>query len=127
MAALGQCGMAGMMAGAGGSSISGFGMNGSGQNGIGGPGNSKYEDIQGPVPKGGKGYLTKSSSAIGKGGMIFQAGTTKGAPDKAGASKVPYYSVLSDYKKAAEHAMSNEKVPPAYRKTVADYFGSLNK
>jgi hypothetical protein len=126
MAALGQCGVAGMMA-SGNGAAGALGINGSGQNGIGGPGNGKYEEIQGQVPKGGKGYLTKSSSAMGNEGMIFQVGTAKGAPDKAGSSKVPYYEVLSDYKKAAEHAMSNEKVPPAYRKTVSDYFGSLNK
>jgi hypothetical protein len=40
---------------------------------------------------------------------------------------VPYTEVISDYKKAAENALSKEKIPPAYRTRVKDYFSSLEK
>lgn len=121
MSALGQCG-SGLMPGMMGSNA--------GNNGaiaIGGPGNNKYKDISGPITDSGKGTLTKSSTKVGKEGIIFSAGETKGAPDKAGASSVPYYEVYSDYKKSAEKALSKEEVPPAYRKPVKDYFESLRK
>ena len=57
--------------------------------------------------------------------MVFSAGETKGAPDAAAHGKVPYTEVYSNYSKAAEKALSREKVPPAYRKRVKDYFSSL--
>lgn len=59
--------------------------------------------------------------------MIFSTGETKGAPDQPGSSSVPYYEVYSNYKKAAEKAVSKEDIPPAYRKPVTDYFDSLSK
>jgi hypothetical protein len=93
--------------------------------GPGGPGNANYPDIKGAIPKIHEGYITKSSTKTGKEGMIFSAGETKGAPDKPGASSVPYYEVYSNYGKAAEKALSKEEVPPAYRKPVSDYFESL--
>jgi hypothetical protein len=93
----------------------------------GGPGSGDYQDIKGDVPKGKEGYVTKSSSAVGKEGMIFTTGETKGAPDDAGPSSVPYYEVLPDYQKAKEKALAKEEVPPAYRKRVTDYFDSLSK
>jgi hypothetical protein len=34
---------------------------------------------------------------------------------------------MSNYKKAAESALAKEKVPPAYRTRVKDYFSSLAK
>jgi hypothetical protein len=98
---------------------------GGGTGGIGGPGNNRYNEVKGPVVNSKKGYVTKSSANVGKEGMIFSAGETKGAPDKAGASSVPYYEVYSDYQKSAEKAMTKEEVPPAYRKPVKDYFESL--
>ncbi|MEN6371221.1 MAG: hypothetical protein ABFD64_04325 [Armatimonadota bacterium] len=98
-----------------------------GTGGIGGPGNGKYKDAKGPVPTGKDGYTTKSSTMVGKEGMIYSGGTTKGAPDKAKASSVPYYEVLPNYKKSAEKALVKEKVPPAYRKPVSKYFESLTR
>jgi hypothetical protein len=98
---------------------------GSGSNGIGGPGNNKYREIQGEVPKGKDGKITKVTGDVGPEGMVFSGGDTKGAPDQPGASSVPYYEVSSNYKKAAEKALSKEDVPPAYRKPVKDYFESL--
>lgn len=57
--------------------------------------------------------------------MVFSAGETTGAPDAAAPASVPYTAVVSDYRKAAENALSKEKVPPAYRTRVKDYFSSL--
>lgn len=53
------------------------------------------------------------------------ATTEKGAPPTGGASRVPYYEVISDYSKTAEEALAKEEVPPAYRGTVRDYFRAL--
>jgi hypothetical protein len=97
----------------------------SGSLGVGGPGNNAYKEVKGKVPTGKSGYVTKAASKVGSEGMIFSGGETIGAPDKKGASSVPYYEVSSDYKKAAEKALSKEDVPPAYRKPVKDYFESL--
>ncbi|HUS80057.1 MAG TPA: hypothetical protein VM283_02240, partial [Armatimonadota bacterium] len=51
--------------------------------------------------------------------------TTRGAPDTADETRVPYYEVIGDYSHAAEEALSREEVPPAYRETVREYFESL--
>ena len=59
--------------------------------------------------------------------MVFSTGEIKGAPDTASPASVPYTEVLTDYRKAAENALAREKVPPAYRTRVKDYFGSLNR
>jgi hypothetical protein len=117
-----MAGGSGMGSGAGLGSSVGWG-NGSG--GIGGPSNTSHKEVRGPVTNSGKGYITKSSSAVGKEGMIFSGGETKGAPDKATPSSVPYYEVSSNYKKAAEKALAKEEVPPAYKKPVSQYFDSL--
>lgn len=69
--------------------------------------------------------ISKTPSAVGDSGMVFSAGETKGAPDAMTPSTVPYTEVLPSYSKAAEKALDQEKVPPAYRKRVKDYFGSL--
>lgn len=69
--------------------------------------------------------IARSPSAVGKSGTVFAAGETRGAPSVTSAASVPYTSVLPSYSKAAERALSQEKVPPAYRKRVKDYFGSL--
>lgn len=117
-------GMAGAGCNGAACALGGCGMSGIG---AGGPGNSKYKEVKGPIVNSNKGYVTKSSTNVGKEGMIFSAGETKGAPDKAGSSSVPYYEVYSDYKKQAEKALSKEDVPPAYKKPVQDYFESLHK
>jgi hypothetical protein len=71
--------------------------------------------------------VEKVPSAVGASGMIFSAGESKGAPDAAAPAAVPYTDVLPNYKKAAEKAMDKEKVPPAYRTRVKDYFSSLSE
>lgn len=71
--------------------------------------------------------IEKVPSAVGASGMIFSAGESKGAPDTAAPASVPYTDVLPNYKKAAEKAMDKEKVPPAYRNRVKDYFSSLSE
>lgn len=49
-----------------------------------------------------------------------------GAPSaRNGEAAVPYASVLPRYSKAAEDAISHERVPPAYRQLVRDYFEVL--
>jgi len=93
--------------------------------GIGSGGGNPKREVKGPVPKSKEGYVTKSSAKVGKEGTIFSAGEFSGAPDAPGASSVPYYEVYTNYKKAAEKALSKEEVPPAYRKPVTDYFESL--
>lgn len=69
--------------------------------------------------------VTKVSSQLGKSGMIFPAGETKGAPDATAPSSVPYTKVYASYSKAAENALEKEQVPPAYRQRVKKYFSSL--
>jgi chemotaxis protein histidine kinase CheA len=69
--------------------------------------------------------IARSPSQVGPSGVVFAAGETKGAPDTASPASVPYTMVLSDYRKAAEHALAKEKVPPAYRTRVKQYFEHL--
>lgn len=69
--------------------------------------------------------IVKAPTHVGSSGMIFSAGETTGAPDSTTSASVPYTDVISNYSKAAESALSKEKVPPAYRKRVKDYFKSL--
>ena len=71
--------------------------------------------------------VVKAASHVGDSGMVFSAGETTGAPDSATAATVPYTDVMSNYKKAAESALAKEKVPPAYRTRVKDYFSTLSK
>jgi hypothetical protein len=71
--------------------------------------------------------LAKVSAEVGESGMVFSTGEIKGAPDTASPVSVPYTDVLADYRKAAENALAREKVPPAYRTRVKEYFGSLNR
>ncbi len=71
--------------------------------------------------------VVKAPSHVGASGMVFSAGETKGAPDTNSPATVPYTDVLSNYKKSAETALSKEKVPPAYRTRVKDYFSTLAK
>jgi len=51
--------------------------------------------------------------------------TTTGAPDVGTRSSVPYYEVMPQYSRAAEEALTKEEVPPAYRKTIREYFDAL--
>ena len=71
--------------------------------------------------------VVKAPTQVGASGMVFSAGETTSAPDSAAPASVPYTDVMSSYKKAAENALSKEKVPPAYRTRVKDYFSSLAK
>lgn len=71
--------------------------------------------------------LAKVGAQVGESGMVFNAGETKGAPDTAAPASIPYTEVITDYRKAAENALAKEKVPPAYRTRVKEYFGSLNR
>ncbi len=71
--------------------------------------------------------LAKVGAQVGESGMVFNVGETKGAPDTAAPASVPYTEVITDYRKAAENALAKEKVPPAYRTRVKEYFGSLNR
>lgn len=57
--------------------------------------------------------------------MIFSAGQSKGAPDDVQPARVPYTKVLPTFRKAAEDSLDREQVPPAYKKRVKEYFGSL--
>ncbi len=71
--------------------------------------------------------LAKVGAQVGASGMVFSTGETKGAPDSASPVSVPYTEVITDYRKAAENALAREKVPPAYKTRVKEYFGSLNR
>lgn len=71
--------------------------------------------------------VVKAPSHVGASGMVFSAGETTGAPDSAAPVSVPYTDVMSNYKKSAENALAKEKIPPAYRTRVKDYFSSLAK
>ena len=108
--ALGQCGMAGLGSG-------GIGSGHGGDNSNSGP-RQKTRDIK---------EVEHVASAVGDAGMVFSAGETKGAPDTAAPASVPYTAVFPSYKKAAENALSKERVPAAYRKRVKDYFDSLQQ
>ncbi len=69
--------------------------------------------------------ISHSPSMLGESGQVYSAGESKGAPTASSPAAVPYTEVYSDYKKSAESALSKEKVPPAYRNRVKDYFSSL--
>ena len=94
----------------------------------GGPGGGMGGDNSNSGPKGKINdvkNITRSPSAVGKSGTVFAAGESRGAPSVSSPTSVPYTNVLPSYNKAAEKALSQEKVPPAYRKRVKDYFSSL--
>lgn len=98
--------------------------------GKGGLGNGFGGDDSNSGPKGElkpSDNVVKAPSQVGESGMVFSAGETTGAPDSNTGASVPYTEVVSDYKKAAESALSKEKVPPAYRNRVKDYFSSLEE
>jgi hypothetical protein len=67
----------------------------------------------------------QAPSQVGESGKVFTTGEETGAPDQAAPASVPYTAVYPAYSKAAEKALSGEKVPPAYRRRVKDYFNSL--
>ena len=69
--------------------------------------------------------IVKSPSAVGKSGTVFAVGETKGAPSVTSPATVPYTDVLPGYTEAVEKALSQDKVPPAYRTRVKEYFSSL--
>jgi len=104
-------------------------MGGSGiGNGSGGIGSGMGGDDSNSGPKGKINDvkdIARSPSAVGKSGTVFAAGESRGAPSVSSPTSVPYTNVLPSYNKAAEKALSQEKVPPAYRKRVKDYFSSL--
>ena len=95
-----------------------------------GPGGGFGADNRNTGPRGKtkpvKGFA-KVSASVGESGMVFSTGEIKGAPDTAAPVSVPYTEVLTDYRKAAENALAKEKVPPAYKTRVKEYFGSLNR
>ena len=95
-----------------------------------GPGGGFGADNRNTGPRGKlkevKGFA-KVPAQVGASGMVFSTGETKGAPDTASPVSVPYTDVLTDYRKAAENALAKEKVPPAYKTRVKEYFGSLNR
>ena len=62
---------------------------------------------------------------MGPSGTVFAAGQTTGAPSVASPASVPYTEVLPTYTDAAEKALAEEKIPPAYRTRVKEYFSSL--
>lgn len=98
--------------------------------GTGGIGNGRGGDDSNSGPKGKLNDVkntVKAPSHVGASGMVFSAGETTGAPDAQSPASVPYTDVLSNYKKSAETALSKEKVPPAYRTRVKDYFSTLAK
>jgi hypothetical protein len=84
------------------------------------PGTSLYTPRETPVDA----DPTRVRAGVRPGGDMA-AVTTRGAPETASESRVPYYEVIDDYSQAAEDALSHEEVPPAYRQTVRDYFESL--
>ncbi|MHB0911834.1 MAG: hypothetical protein ACYC2Y_00125 [Armatimonadota bacterium] len=93
-----------------------------------GPGGGMGGDDSNTGPKGELKEVKKTvlaPSQIGESGTVFSSGETMGVPDTAAPSTVPYTEVYSEYRKAAEDALSKENVPPAYRKRVKDYFSSL--
>ena len=58
---------------------------------------------------------------------MFAIGEVKGAPDATSPVKTPYTEVFANYQKAAENALAQEKIPPAYKTRVKEYFSSLTK
>ncbi len=84
------------------------------------PGTSLYTPRETPV----NADPTRVGAQVRPGGDMA-AVTTRGAPETASESRVPYYEVIGDYSKVAEDALSHEEVPPAYRQTVREYFESL--
>jgi hypothetical protein len=62
-------------------------------------------------------------------GKYGEEGETEQLPTKTeakgGPVKTPYYEVYESYNKDAEDAVSKEKIPPAYKQPVKDYFESI--
>jgi hypothetical protein len=62
-------------------------------------------------------------------GKYGEEGETEQLPTrteaKGGSAKTPYYEVYESYNKDAEDAVNKEKVPPAYKQPVKDYFESI--
>jgi hypothetical protein len=110
--ALGQCGSLGLCA-QGGAGVGGNGLGGDNSNS--GPRGKLHVAKQ----------MERVQTDVGESGMVYSSGETKGLPDGNGQAKVPYADVYKNYGKAAEKSLSGEKVPPAYRKRVKDYFKSL--
>ncbi len=71
------------------------------------------------------GELLHAPAQIDPSGEILTV-EERAAPDPGDRSKVPYYEVIGEYSRAAEEALDREDVPPAYRRTVRDYFDALN-
>lgn len=84
------------------------------------PGTSLYAPRHAPVTA----TPERVRGSVREGGEAY-AGPTRGAPDRVDPSRVPYYEVIGEYSRAAEDALEREEVPPAYRATVREYFGSL--
>jgi hypothetical protein len=62
-------------------------------------------------------------------GKYGEEGETEQLPTKTeakgGSAQTPYYEVYESYNKDAEDAVNKEKVPPAYKQPVKDYFESI--
>ena len=71
------------------------------------------------------GDVTVDWMFMNPGGGPMMGTTTRGAPDVGSRSTVPYYEVMPEYSRVAEEALTKEEVPPAYRKTVREYFDAL--
>ena len=83
---------------------------------------ARFERIYAPERIASQRVDTQVKGKRGKGQSDYT--TVRGAPE-AGSAAQPYYEVYSNYRHAAEDALSKEDVPAAYKKQVRDYFESL--
>ncbi|HEY3329972.1 MAG TPA: hypothetical protein VGK19_08135 [Capsulimonadaceae bacterium] len=61
----------------------------------------------------------------GKAGQVQRTGQLLTPPLSGQGSQVPYYKAYPAAKKSAEEALQRQSVPPAYKRTVDDYFRNI--
>jgi len=86
--------------------------------------NSNFDPSK--FPKYNKIYLGKphGGSAQGRLGKTLKSRPGASGPHQVN-SQVPYYNYVGPAKKAAEHAVDHEDIPPSYKGPIQKYFDSL--
>ncbi len=73
-------------------------------------------------------YDTRVQGRTSRAGPMYLApNPERGAPSGAASAALPYTSVPSQYRRAAEEALEQQQIPAAYRDRVRAYFESLQR
>ncbi len=89
------------------------------------PANAPAAKLYAPRSTETSGTLQRVPAQMNPSGGPVTGTTTQGAPDVGSRSTVPYYEVMPEYSRVAEEALTKEEIPPAYRRTVREYFDAL--